>query len=129
MKGIKILSIPVIIIIILIIALLIVMNNNRQELVAPYIESAPEGTKYKTELVTSKMYYTITECCNSIIHYAQKEDKVAIYNLLNAEYKNNNNISLNEVFDKTGINSIKKYYSGNQTFPWRRAEQAGFGNV
>ena len=109
MKWIKILSIPVVIIIILIIALLVVMKTNKQGLVATYIESAPEGTKYKTELVTTKMYYTITECCNSIIQYAQKEDKAAIYSLLNSEYKSNNNITLNGVFETTKLNSIKKY--------------------
>ena len=109
MKWLKILLIPVVIIIVIIIALLLLKSNSKEEIIAPYIERAEEGTKYKTEIVITKMYYTITKCCDSIIQYAQKEDKVAIYSLLNNEYKTNNSISLNNVFEAINLNKIKKY--------------------
>ena len=112
MKWIRIFAIPIIIIIIITIALLLFMSNEKKKFYSglpQYIEQTTDGTKIMTKPLNTSMYYTITESCNNIMKYAREGNAVAVFNLLNSNYKTNNNITVNNVLEITKLNSAKLY--------------------
>lgn len=54
-------------------------------------------------------YFSVKACADKIISYASEKNGNAVFNILNKEYREQNNITASNIFEKTKIADIKKY--------------------
>lgn len=123
-NGRKLLLSAIVILLIIIVAIIItmvVLNKNKdknqleneQQRYLNTIENPGQiidGLKPE-ELKAESVYYTIDDCIKEFISRLEKNDSTAIYNLLNKQYVNNNNISINNAITKLSIKKYKDYES------------------
>ena len=116
MKWLKISIISIVIIIIIILVVLLKIRTKVEykfDDLPPSLEISDEGTKVKPELINNNLYFSIDACSDKILSYSKANNNEAVFGLLTDEYILNNNIKVDNVFDITKLNTIKKYKTEN----------------
>lgn len=54
-------------------------------------------------------YFSVKACADKIISYASEKNGSAVFNILNKEYRDQNNITASNIFEKAKLDDIKKY--------------------
>ena len=122
MKKFKIIIILIQVIIILLLSMLMLMQkgNNNSEV---SVEEEREHISYGqvTVLNEETMAFSVNSCINKYLTYLAEKNEQVILNLLDENYKTNNNITEDNVIEKIGsfnryqILEIKEIYCENET--------------
>lgn len=118
----KLLLLAIIVLVIIIIAIIVtmaVLNKNKEkdqlaEEQQSYLNTIEnpgqiiDGLKPE-EVQSESLYYMVNDCIKKFVSYLEKNNNTAIYNLLNKQYANNNNMSTNNAIEKLSTRQYKDY--------------------
>ena len=99
--------------IIVIISIILYMTKQRIYRNAEEYDKQPhidEIETIQTELVKEEStYFYVKDCLEKVISYATRNDNIAVYNTINKEYIEKNNITQDNVLEITKLNNISNY--------------------
>lgn len=110
MKKLKYITIFFIIIIVAICAIILSIKTQEEkdnvENVQPSQENIKEEKSIK-EVTNSIMFFSIESCIDQYMEYLSQQNNEAVYAVLDNKYKEDNNITLNNVLNKLNIKEKK----------------------
>lgn len=113
LKKIIVLLIAIIIILVLILIINIVIKKNSNKLpdlsADDYNVTEVLSGKKPERLYSDTIFLSVDACVNKIISYAENDNAEAVYNILNAQYIQNNDINETNVLEKTRLKNFSTY--------------------